>query len=141
MTTEEIDTLYNEGKISIKEADELRDKLRNGGTSSVSNKNLNEKELYKLFDKGDIDAREFDELRKALPSYQQEKINAMLLLKKKSEIIALYKKGELSISDTIAYENNLLLNRNRKNTSSIVWIIVINIVIIFFGALFINASK
>jgi hypothetical protein len=102
---------------------------------------LNEKELYKLFDKGDIDAREFDELRKALPSYQQEKMNAMLFRKKKSEIVDLYKKGELSISDTIAYENNLLLNRNRKNTSSIVWIIVINIVIIFFGALFINASK
>ena len=38
---------------------------------------LNEKELYKLFDKGDIDAREFDELRKALPSFQQEKMNAM----------------------------------------------------------------
>ena len=75
---------------------------------------LNEKELYKLFDKGDIDAREFDELRKALPSYQQEKMNAMLFRKKKSEIVDLYKKGELSISDTIAYENNLLLNRNRK---------------------------
>ena len=56
---------------------------------------LNEKELYKLFDKGDIDAREFDELRKALPSFQQEKMNAMLLRKKKSEIVALYKKGEL----------------------------------------------
>ena len=45
---------------------------------------LNEKELYKLFDKGDIDAREFDELRKALPSYEQEKLNSMLRRKKKS---------------------------------------------------------
>ena len=133
MTTEEIDKLYNDGEISIKEADELRNKFRSGGTSSTSNKNLNEKELYKLFDKGDIDAREFDELRKALPSYQQEKINAMLLLKKKSEIIALYKKGELSISDTIAYENNLLLNRNRKNTSTIVTIIAVNIILIILG--------
>ena len=68
-------------------------------------------------------------------------LNAILLREKKAEIKSQYRKGELSISDTIAYENNLLLNRNRKNTSSIVWIIVINIVIIFFGALFINASK
>jgi len=97
---------------------------------------LNEKELYKLFDKGDIDAREFDELRKALPSFQQEKMNAMLLRKKKSEIVALYKKGELSISDTIAYENNLLLNRNRKNTSTIVTIIAINIILVILGVLF-----
>ena len=98
---------------------------------------LNEKELYRLFDKGDIDAREFDELRKALPSFQQEKMNAMLLRKKKSEIVALYKKGELSISDTIAYENNLLLNRNRKNTSTIVTIIAINIILVILGALII----
>ena len=102
---------------------------------------LNERELYKLFDKGDIDAREFDELRKALPSYQQDKMNVMLLRKKKSEIVALYKKGELSISDTIAYENNLLLERNRKNTSTIVTIIAINIILIILGALFINATK
>ena len=136
MTTEEIDKLYNDGEISIKEADELRNKFRSGGTSSTSNKNLNEKELYKLFDKGDIDAREFDELRKALPSYQQDKINAMLLRKKKSEIVALYKKGELSISDTIAYENNLLLNRNRKNTSTIVTIIAINIILVILGVMF-----
>ena len=97
---------------------------------------LNEKELYRLFDKGDIDAREFDELRKALPSYEQEKMNAMLLRKKKSEIIALYKKGELSISDTIAYENNLLLDRNRKNTSTIVTIIAINIILVILGVMF-----
>jgi hypothetical protein len=97
---------------------------------------LNEKELYKLFDKGDIDAREFDELRKALPSYQQEKMDAMLFRKKKSEIAALYKKGELSISDTIAYENNLLLNRNRKNTSTIVTIIAINIILVILGVMF-----
>ena len=102
---------------------------------------LNEKELLKLFDKGDIDAREFDELRKALPSYQQEKMNVMLLRKKKSEIVALYKKGELSISDTIAYENNLLLNRNRKNTSTIVTIIAINIILVVLGALIVASNS
>ena len=136
MTTEEIDKLYNDGEISIKEADELRNKFRSGGTSSTSNKNLNEKELYKLFDKGDIDAREFDELRKALPSYQQDKINVMLLRKKKSEIVALYKKGELSISDTIAYETLRVLDRNRKNTSTIVTIIAVNIILVILGVMF-----
>ena len=50
-------------------------------------------------------------------------------------------KGELSISDRLAYEQIILLDKNRSNTSSIVWIIVINIVIIFFGVLIINASK
>ena len=98
---------------------------------------LNEKELYKLFDKGDIDAREFDELRKALPSYQQEKMNAMLFRKKKNEIKTLYRKGELSISDTIAYETLRVLDRNRKNTSTIVTIIVVNIVLVVLGVMFI----
>ena len=97
---------------------------------------LNEKELYKLFDKGDIDAREFDELRKALPSYQQEKMNAMLFRKKKNEIKTLYRKGELSISDTIAYETLRVLDRNRKNTSTIVTIIVVNIVLVVLGVMF-----
>lgn len=97
---------------------------------------LNKKELYKLFDKGDIDAREFDELRKALPSYQQEKMNAMLFRKKKNEIKTLYRKGELSISDTIAYETLRVLDRNRKNTSTIVTIIVVNIVLVVLGVMF-----
>lgn len=102
---------------------------------------LNEKELYKLFDKGDIDAREFDELRKALPSYQQDKMNVMLLRKKKSEIKTLYKRGELSISDTIAYELLKVLDRNRQNTSSIVWIIVINIILVVLGALIVASNS
>ena len=101
---------------------------------------LNEKELYKLFDKGDIDAREFDELRKALPSYEQEKLNSMLSRKKKAEIKALYIKGELSISDTLAYEQIILLDKNRSNTSSIVWIIVINIILVVVGSLVIASN-
>jgi len=99
---------------------------------------LNEREIYKLFNKGDIDAREFDELRKALPSFQQEKLNKMILSNKKREIIKLYKEGGLSISDTIAYESNLLLERNRKNTSTIVTIIAINIVLAIIGVLIIS---
>ena len=95
---------------------------------------LNAKKLYNLFIfKKDIDAKEFDELRKALPSYEQKKINEMMLRKKKSDIIALYKEGGLSITDTIAYENNLLLDRNRKNTSTIVTVIAVNIILVVLG--------
>ena len=101
---------------------------------------LNEKELYKLFDKGDIDAREFDELRKALPGYEQEKLNSKLFRKKKAEIKALYRKGELSISDTLAYEQIILLDKNRSNTSSIVWIIVINIILVVVGSLVVASN-
>ena len=50
-------------------------------------------------------------------------------------ISELYGKGGLSISDTIAYENNLLIERNRRNTSTIVTIIAINIVVVILGAL------
>ena len=96
---------------------------------------LNEKELYKLFDKGDIDAREFDELRKALPSYEQEKLNAILLRKKKAEIKEEYRKGELSASDTITYELLKVLDRNRQNTSTIVTIIAINLVFMIISAI------
>ena len=96
---------------------------------------LNEREIYKLFNKGDIDAREFDELRKALPSFQQEKLNKMILSNKKREIIKLYKEGGLSISDTLAYENNLLLERNRKNTSTITTILAVCAVITILGVM------
>ena len=102
---------------------------------------LNEKELYKLFDKGDIDAREFDELRKALPSYEQEKLNARLLREKKAEIKSQYRKGELSTSDTIAYETLRVLDRNRQNTSTIVTVIAVNIIIIVIGLIVVAVSN
>tara|TARA_R110001632_G_C11134135_1_gene395258 strand:- start:278 stop:580 length:303 start_codon:yes stop_codon:yes gene_type:complete len=91
MKTEEINKLYNDGKISITEAD----KLRKGGEI------------------------EDNELR----------------LKKNNEISELYGKGGLSISDTIAYENNLLLERNRKNTSTITTILAVYAVITILGVM------
>ena len=102
---------------------------------------LSTEEIYKLFDKGEINAKEFDELRNTLPKFKQDKLNSKLKSDKKKDIIELYKKGGLSISDTIAYESNLLLERNRKNTSTIVTIIAVNIILVILGALFINASK
>ena len=101
---------------------------------------LNEKELYKLFDKGDIDAREFDELRKALPGYEQEKLNSKLFRKKKAEIKEEYRKGELSKSDTITYELLRVLDRNRQNTSTIVKIIAINLVFMIISAIVIASN-
>ena len=102
------------------------------------NKKLSKVKIYKLFEKGEITTTEFDELRKAL---LQDNLNIKLLSAKKREIKVLYREGELSISDTIAYETLRLLDRNRRNISSMVWIIVINIVAIFFGVIIINASN
>jgi hypothetical protein len=103
---------------------------------------LNAKKLFNLFIfKKDIDAQEFDELRKALPSFEQEKMNEMMLRKKRKEIKATYRRGELSTSDNLLYENNLLLDRNRKNTSTIVTIIAINIVLIIIGALVVASNS
>ena len=87
-------------------------------------KKLSREEIYKLFDKGEINAKEFDELRKALPQYEQDKLNSKLKYDKKKNIKNLYEKGSLSISDTIAYKTNLLLERNRKNTSIIAKILL-----------------
>ena len=78
----------------------------------------------------------YDELRKGLSQYEQDKLNSKLKDKKKKEIIELYKKGGLSRSDTIAYETNLLLDRNRKNTSIIVDILVIYFIIGILYAIF-----
>ena len=99
---------------------------------------LSTEEIYKLFDKGEINAKEFDELRNTLPKFKQDKLNSKLNSDKRREIIKLYKEGGLSISDTIAYENNLLLERNRKNTSTIVTIIAVNIVLAIIFALIIS---
>ena len=101
---------------------------------------LSTEEIYKLFDKGEINAKEFDELRNTLPKFKQDKLNSKLNSDKRREIIKLYKEGGLSISDTIAYENNLLLERNRKNTSTIVTIIAINIVLAIIGALIVASN-
>ena len=99
---------------------------------------LNAKKLYNLFIfKKDIDAQEFDELKKALPSYEQKKLNEMMLSKKKAEIKEQYRKGELSTSDNLLYENNLLLDRNRQNTSTIVTIIVVSLVFTIINAIYI----
>ena len=102
------------------------------------NKKLSKEKIYKLFEKGEINTTEFDELRKAL---LQDNLNIKLLSAKKREIKVIYREGELSISDTIAYETLRLLDRNSRNTGSMVWIIVINIVAIFFGVIVINASN
>ena len=99
-------------------------------------KKLSKREIYKLFDKGEINAKEFDELRKGLPQYEQDYLNSKLKDRKKKEIIELYKKGGLSRSDTIAYETNLLLDRNRKNTSIIVDIFVVYFIIGILYAIF-----
>jgi len=102
---------------------------------------LSVNEIYKLFDKGELNAKEFDELKASLPIFKQEKLNKILRVEKKKEIVQLYEKGGLSISDTIAYETLVRIERNRKNTSTIVTIIVISIVLTIIGSLFIASRR
>ena len=90
---------------------------------------LSKEEIYKLYNQGKLSAEEVE----SLPRWEQDKLKARRRADKKKEIIELYKEGSLSISDTIAYENNLLLERNRKNTSTIVTIIAINIILVILG--------
>ena len=85
-------------------------------------KKLSKDEIYKLYNEGKLTAEEVDQLS----HFKLGKLNANRKADKKKEIIKLYKEGGLSISDTIAYENNLLLERNRKNTSTIVTVIAKN---------------
>ena len=101
LTENEIDKLYNNGKITLGEAEFLR----KGG-------DIEDNGISRKIRDGKSD--------------------------KKREIIKLYKEGGLSISDTIAYESNLLIERNRKNTSTIVTIIAINIVLAIIGVLIIS---
>ncbi|MDB4252667.1 hypothetical protein N9839_04985 [Flavobacteriaceae bacterium] len=96
-------------------------------------KKLSKDEVYKLYNQGKLTSEEVD----LLPMWEQNNLKATKRADKKKEIIKLYKEGGLSISDTIAYENNLLLERNRKNTSTTASIVVVYVIIIvlafFFG--------
>ena len=98
---------------------------------------LRTEEIYDLFDKGYINATEFDSIRKTNKGLEFLALNGKLRERKKKDILSLYEKGELSISDTIAYESSLLLNRNRKNTSTIVTVITINIALIVLAAAYV----
>ena len=92
-------------------------------------KKLSKDEIYKLYNEGKLTAEEVDQLS----HFKLGKLNANRKADKKKEIIKLYKEGGLSISDTIAYENNLLLERNRKNTSTIVTVIAVNVILVVLG--------
>ena len=98
---------------------------------------LSKEEIYKLYNQGKLSAEEVE----SLPRWEQEKLNARLFREKKAEIKALYRKGELSISDTLAYEQIILLDKNRSNTSAIVWIIVINIILVVIGSLVVASNS
>jgi hypothetical protein len=97
----------------------------------MNQEKLYQKELEKL---GKEEINKLHNQEKNLSKENAERVlKAKKRADKKSEIIALYKEGGLSISDTIAYENNLLLERNRKNTSTIVTVIAVNIILIILG--------
>ena len=100
----------------------------------MNQEKLYQKELEKL---GKEEVNKLYNQEKKLSKEDAERVlKAKKRADKKKEIIKLYKEGGLSISDTIAYENNLLLERNRKNTSTIVTIIAKNIILVILGVMF-----
>ena len=98
---------------------------------------LSKEEIYKLYNQGKLSAEEVE----SLPRWEQEKLNARLFREKKAEIKSQYRKGELSTSDTIAYETLRVLDRNRQNTSTIVTVIAVNIIIIVIGLIVVAVSN
>ena len=101
---------------------------------------LSKDEIHKLYNQGKLSKEEVE----SIPIWEQNKLKAKKRADKKKEIIELYKEGGLSISDTIAYETNKLLEKNSKNTSTIsglmIFYFVISILGVFFY-IFLNASK
>ena len=82
-------------------------------------------EMYKLYNEGEITLKELDEMRNSLGKHPKSVLNAKLRAKQKREVKELYNKGGLSTSDYIAYETLRVLDRNRKNTSTLTTMIAI----------------
>ena len=101
---------------------------------------MSKDEIHKLYNQGKLSKEEVE----SIPMWEQNKLKAKKRADKKKEIIELYKEGGLSISDTIAYETNQLLEKNSKNTSTIsglmIFYFVISILGVFFY-IFLNATK
>ncbi|PKV63656.1 hypothetical protein ATE90_2726 [Polaribacter sp. Hel1_33_96] len=78
-----------------------------------------------------------EEISNTKPKSERQiaKENSYAKFDKNNDIKKAYSKGELSTSDTIAYNTLLLLERNRKNTSLIATIIVIQLIAVLIGAI------
>jgi hypothetical protein len=117
MTEEEILKAYRDDIITLDIANQLR---RHKETQSA---------IEKAYEDGTITLEIANRLRQEKKNKELAKENSKRQFDRNKYIIKEYSKGELSVSDTIAYKTMLLLENNRKNTSLIATILSIQFAI------------
>ena len=113
MTEEEILKAYRDDIITLDIANQLR---RHKDTQSA---------IEKAYEDGTITLEIANRLRQEKKNKELAKENSKRQFDRNKYINKEYSKGELSVSDTIAYKTMLLLENNRKNTSLIATILSI----------------
>jgi hypothetical protein len=117
MTEEEILKAYRDDIITLDIANQLR---RHKETQSA---------IEKAYEDGTITLEIANRLRQEKKNKELAKENSKRQFDRNKYINKEYSKGELSVSDTIAYKTMLLLENNRKNTSLIATILSIQFAI------------
>ena len=117
MTEEEILKAYRDNIITLDIANQLR---RHKDTQSA---------IEKAYEDGTITLEIANRLRQEKKNKELAKENSKRQFDRNKYINKEYSKGELSVSDTIAYKTMLLLKNNRKNTSLIATILSIQFAI------------
>jgi hypothetical protein len=117
MTEEEILKAYRDDIITLDIANQLR---RHKETQSA---------IEKAYEDGTITLEIANRLRQEKKNKELAKENSKRQFDRNKYINKEYSKGELSVSDTIAYKTMLLLKNNRKNTSLIATILSIQFAI------------
>jgi 3-deoxy-D-arabino-heptulosonate 7-phosphate (DAHP) synthase class II len=117
MTEEEILKAYRDDIITLDIANQLR---RHKDTQSA---------IEKAYEDGTITLEIANRLRQEKKNKELAKENSKRQFDRNKYINKEYSKGELSVSDTIAYKTMLLLKNNRKNTSLIATILSIQFAI------------
>ena len=117
MTEEEILKAYRDDIITLDIANQLR---RHKDTQSA---------IEKAYEDGTITLEIVNRLRQEKKNKELAKENSKRQFDRNKYINKEYSKGELSVSDTIAYKTMLLLKNNRKNTSLIATILSIQFAI------------
>jgi len=118
MTEEEILKAYRDDDIiTLDIANQLR---RHKDTQSA---------IEKAYEDGTITLEIANRLRQEKKNKELAKENSKRQFDRNKYINKEYSKGELSVSDTIAYKTMLLLKNNRKNTSLIATILSIQFAI------------
>ena len=117
MTEEEILKAYRDDIITLDIANQLR---RHKDTQSA---------IEKAYEDGTITLEIANRLRQEKKNKELSKENSKRQFDRNKYINKEYSKGELSVSDTIAYKTMLLLKNNRKNTSLIATILSIQFAI------------